>query len=201
MRRDFWTGFVYIWGWDISCECFVCIRLYLCLHLNSCEGSYVCMFAAQTSFPIAVACRCAAAASSLCAALTEISIARGLLMMACTCVSHYSKLPILPSKSRLFHSYFVAARMKTKLSAIRDSRKILSRVLLGCMTDLWNHHRPGETHVAVQRHGCSFLQMGLCCPVWEENRLQTKDIYSRILSSLFLDLNQQKSLLWLNPVT
>lgn len=98
-----------------------------------------------------------AAAASLCVPLIEISIARGLLL-ACTCVSHYSKLQILPSKSRMFHSHFVISSMWKKPSVSCDSRKIPFRILKAIMTDLWNHS-PGDAHLAVQRHGCSFLQM------------------------------------------
>lgn len=97
------------------------------------------------------------AAASLCAPLIEISIARG-LPMACTCVSHYSKLQILPSKSKMFHSHFVISSVRKKLSAICDSRKIPVRILKAIITDLWNHS-PGDAHLAAQRHGSSFLQM------------------------------------------
>lgn len=76
------------------------------------------------------ACRCAppAAAASLLGPLIEISIAGGLLM-ASTCVSHYSKLRILLSKSRIFHSHFVISRRRKKLSAIRDSRETPGGIL------------------------------------------------------------------------
>lgn len=96
------------------------------------------------------------AAASLCVPLIEISIARGPLM-ARTCVSHYSKLQMLLSKSRMFHSHFVISSTRKKLSAICDSRKTPSWILNAVMTDLCNH-RPGDTHEAVQRHDCSFFQ-------------------------------------------
>ncbi len=93
-------------------------------------------------------CRClqvCAAAASPCVPLIEISIARGLLM-ACTCVSHYSKLQILLSKSRMFHSHFVISSMRKTLLAICDSRKIPGRILDRSL-------KPGVTHLTVQRHG------------------------------------------------
>ena len=70
----------------------------------------------------------AAAAASLLGPLIEISIAGGLLM-ASTCVSHYSKLRILLSKSRIFLSHFVISRRRRKLSAIRDSRETPGGIL------------------------------------------------------------------------
>lgn len=149
------------------CWC-VCVHTspYLCVHY------YVLTLMCRHLFPDCISNRwclqvCTAAAS-LCAPLIEISIARGLLM-AYTCVSHYGKLQILLSKSRMFLSHFLISTIRKKLSTICDSRKIPRRIFKAFTTDLWNH-RPGDTHEAVQMHGCSFLQIepGAFYCIWNE---------------------------------
>lgn len=54
-------------------------------------------------------------------------------MMVCTCVSHYRKLQILLSKSRMFcYTHFVISSMRKKLLAICDSRKTPGRICKSC---------------------------------------------------------------------
>lgn len=89
-----------------------------------------------------------AAAASLCVPLIVISIARGLLM-ACTCVSHYRKLQILLSKSRMFHSHFVIPSEKEAARHAAESSKPPWQIF-GTTGQ--------EIAVMVQRHGCSFLK-------------------------------------------
>lgn len=106
----------------VSCACVQrteagqCVRLFMslfvCLHTSlyfACIPIHAKSFMRACVQPGRLYLSClevCAAAASLCVRLTVISIARGPLM-AHTCVSHYRKLRILLSKSRMFHSHFV----------------------------------------------------------------------------------------------
>lgn len=130
----------------------VCVHtsLHLLARSHSHSGIYSCMWTVRLSC-LQV---CTAAAASLCVPLIKISIAGGTLM-ARTCVSHYCKLQILLSESRMFHSHFVISSMRKKPSAICDSRKTAGRILKAILTDQWNHQE-----ILMWRHkgdGCSFL--------------------------------------------
>lgn len=114
-----------------------------CMYSHSCEVIYACMCAAWTSIsvlPGGVCCCCI----SLCVRLMVISIARGPLM-AHTCVSHYRKLRILLSKSRMFHSHFVISTEEEAARHPAESLK-LSWQIFGATAQ--------EILVRVQRHGC-----------------------------------------------
>lgn len=167
----------------LSVDVFVYIHpsafVYITVCWQSCAGTYACMCTVQTAAHTRLS-RLQVCAASLCAPLIEISIAKGPLM-ACTCVSHYSKLQILQSKGKMFHSHFVISSMRKKLSVICDSRKIPVRILKAIMTDLWNHS-PGDTRrrgMVVVSHKWNLVPFvpGMNInEIFTDNELQTEDV-------------------------
>lgn len=133
--RLFMSLFVCLWAYiPTSLHLFLFMRSHLCMHVCSLDNVYL-------SCP-----QVCAAAASLCVRLMVISIARGSLM-AHTCVSHYRKLRILLSKSRMFHSHFV---ISTKEEAARHPAESLkpSWQIFGAAAQ--------EILMRAQRHGCNF---------------------------------------------
>lgn len=116
----------------------LCARSYVQVLMHSCVES-------RPHFQLLCLQVRSAAASSYVPQI-QISFARGLLM-ASTCVSHYGKLQILPSKRWMFHSHFVISSTRKKLLPICDARQ------KPLQPSQQFFETTGDASLAVQRHG------------------------------------------------